>query len=131
MLRALARTGRVDRVDFRFGPRPPVSRFSSQIYGIRFSGFLQADRAGDYEISTLSDEGVRVWVDGKVVIDNWIPHTVQRDAGVVRLPAGPVPIRIEYFQLAGDAILRLYWRDLAGPMNEIIPNKNLLISAPA
>jgi hypothetical protein len=64
--------------------------------------------AGKWRFSTLSDDGVRVKVGGKSVIDNWTWHGPTRDTGVFEQKApGPVEIDVEYFEIDGFATLSL------------------------
>ena len=57
--------------------------------------------AGSYRISIVSDDGVRVSVGGKRVIDNWTHHGPTEDQATVDLEAGLHTIRIEHFELTG------------------------------
>jgi hypothetical protein len=61
--------------------------------------------AGQYEIRTISDDGVRVWVDDERVIDRWTPH----ESAVDRAPltGGRRKLKVEYFELGGFAELRV------------------------
>ena len=61
---------------------------------------------GTWQFGTLSDDGVRVSVDGKPVIENWAWHGPTRDQGEVTLPADQtVEIVVEHFQIDGYAVL--------------------------
>ena len=60
---------------------------------------------GVYSVRTISDDGVRVWIDSTLVIDNWTPHESQVDYAA--LPAGPHGLRVEYRQVDGWVELRL------------------------
>jgi len=61
---------------------------------------------GKWRFSTLSDDGVRVTVDGKAVIENWQWHPPKRDEGVIELAADKtVEIIVEYFEIDGFAVL--------------------------
>lgn len=61
---------------------------------------------GKWQILTTSDDGVRVMVDGKPVIDNWTWHLPARDAGAFELPQdASVEIVVEYFEIDGFAVL--------------------------
>lgn len=63
-------------------------------------------KAGTWRVSTMSDDGVRVLVDGTPVIDNWTWHAPTRDSGQFTLDADkPVQITIEHFELDGFAVL--------------------------
>lgn len=65
-------------------------------------------QAGTWRIRTLSDDGVRVTVDGERVIDNWTWHGPTRDEGRFTLEAPrTVTISVEHFELDGYAVLSL------------------------
>jgi nitrous oxidase accessory protein NosD len=61
--------------------------------------------AGGYDLQVLSDDGVRVWVDGAIAIDRWTVHETQVDHAT--LAAGTRRIRIDYFDAAGWAELQV------------------------
>ena len=60
---------------------------------------------GTYTLRTISDDAVRVWVDGTLVIDDWTSHESVVDA--VPLPAGRHELRVQYYQVDGWTELRL------------------------
>ena len=62
---------------------------------------------GRYRIRTISDDGIRVYVDGKRVTDNWTHHAPTEDKAEVLLSAGEHKIRVEHFELDGHAHLEL------------------------
>jgi parallel beta-helix repeat protein len=61
--------------------------------------------SGQYTVRTISDDGVRVWVDGRVAIDHWNQHESALDT--TPLAAGRHHLRVQYFELTGFAELRL------------------------
>lgn len=64
--------------------------------------------AGKWEITTTSDDGVRVTVDGDPVIENWTWHPPHRDVGTLVLPEPrTVEIVVEHFEIDGYAVLEL------------------------
>ena len=76
----------------------------------------------------LSDEGVRVWVDGQLLIDDWTPHVRRFQSGTIALAAGQkYDIRVDYFELSGVAQIELSWSSASQPL-EIIPAENLFES---
>ncbi len=103
---------RVDEmIDFTFasdGPSPAVGR---ENFCVRWTGALTVPTDGPYHLATNSDDGVRVWLDGKLVIDAWSYHPTQLDTSEpLSLVAGrPYPLRIEYFQGGGDGGIQLLW----------------------
>jgi hypothetical protein len=64
--------------------------------------------SGGYTMHVLSDDGVRVWVDGKLVAERWYIHETQLDS--IALPAGNRRIRIEYFENTGWGELQVTFR---------------------
>ncbi len=63
---------------------------------------------GKWHLSTLSDDGVRVLVDGKPVIENWTWHGPTRNEGTIELEAdGRVECVVEHFEIDGYAVLKL------------------------
>jgi parallel beta-helix repeat protein len=60
---------------------------------------------GDYTLRTISDDGIRVWIDGKLAIDNWDLHGSEID--YASLSGGRHEVRVQYFQIEGWAELRL------------------------
>lgn len=64
--------------------------------------------AGTWQITTLSDDGIRVLVDGEPVIDNWTWHAPTQDSGTFSLSQrGQVKIEVQHFELNGHAVLEL------------------------
>lgn len=62
-------------------------------------------------VVTTSDDGVRLWADGKQVVDDWNVYAARTEAGTVRLAAhSRHGIRMEYSQNTRDAVARLGWR---------------------
>jgi PA14 domain len=78
-------------------------------------------------MQVVSDDGVRVWIDGQLVLDDWTGHTATSYTQEVSVRVGtPVPVRVEYFNALAVADLRMsFWsgpatgvRDpIAGPGN--------------
>jgi len=62
---------------------------------------------GKWRLRTISDDGVRVYFDGKRVIDNWTWHVPTEDTAVVEVKTkGEYGIRVEYFEITGHAQLQ-------------------------
>jgi nitrous oxidase accessory protein NosD len=61
--------------------------------------------AGRYDLVVTSDDGVRVWVDGRLVVDDWSIHSAKEDR--VPLTGGRHRLRLEYFQNTGAAALEV------------------------
>ena len=86
--------------------RPPVSYvfLPQSNWSLQATGTWNLD-PGTYSVRTISDDAVRVWVDGALVIDAWTPHESQVDHA--SLPAGKHDLRVEYRQVDGWVELRV------------------------
>ncbi len=107
---------------------PPLAdRFAKLgAWSVRWTGTVVPTVDGETTFHTVSDDGVRLWVDGKPLIDNWTGHGPVEDAGTIALKAGkPVAIRLEWFQGAGGATIRLLW-SAAGLAKAVIPTAQLI-----
>lgn len=62
--------------------------------------------AGRYRLDTVSDDGIRVWVDGKSVIDDWTWHPPKAVSAEVNLAEGEHRVRVEHFEIDGSATVR-------------------------
>ncbi|MDQ2799620.1 MAG: PA14 domain-containing protein, partial [Armatimonadota bacterium] len=102
---------RVDpQVDFNWAG-PPAAGLTQENFSVRWTGFVQTEGGGDYRFVTTSDDGVRLWIDGKQVIDDWNVHAARTDAATVHLTAhSRHAVRMEYFQNTRDAVAKLSWR---------------------
>jgi hypothetical protein len=84
-------------------PNLPSGSSGGDGFSVEWSGYITASTAptgtGLYSFSTVSEGGVRLWVNGALVIDNWAPHTLSTDTGVMTttMTAGQAyPIRVQY-----------------------------------
>ncbi|HMG39899.1 MAG TPA: PQQ-dependent sugar dehydrogenase [Acidimicrobiales bacterium] len=102
----------------------PFEDFEADTFSVRWTGELRVDTAGEYTLTTTSDDGARLWVDDQLLVDAWSSHAVRDDARKVTLAAGRHRIRMEYYEDTGVAVARLSW---AGPgiPREVIPGPNL------
>jgi hypothetical protein len=62
---------------------------------------------GTYILNVTSDDGVRVFVDGRKVLEDWTWHAPKLDKVEIRLTRGPHTIRVEHFEIDGYATLKV------------------------
>ncbi len=122
---------RIDRtVDFRWRRDAPAPRIDAETFSVRWTGSVIAPRDGDYVFSTHSDDGIRVWIDGRKVIDQWNRHRERGDhSPTLRLTKGRHRIRIEYFDNHLTAICVVSWRG-PGFSRQVIPRQALRSKEP-
>ena len=79
-------------------------------FSVRWSGWVEATATGATQIRTLSDDGIRVCIDDRLVIDNWTDHAPATDTAAVAMVGGERHrITIEYYENGGGAVARLQW----------------------
>ncbi len=97
-------------INFEWGDQIPAAGLPADNYSMRLTGELIPDQTGTYRIDGLSDDGIRVWVDGKLLIDNWSDHGAETRSAEVSLQKGtPVPVKVEFYENGGTAVLKLGW----------------------
>lgn len=81
---------------------------------VRWSGVLRIANAGRYTLFVESDDGARVFIDGKQVVDNDGLHAMQEEEGDAELAAGDHRLKVEYIQFDGGAGCILKWQAPGG-----------------
>src|SRR5262245_60497084 len=119
---------RVDpTIDFQWGDGELAPGTGTDRVSVRWTGFLDVPVAGNYTFATSNDDGVRVTIAGTRVIDDWRFHFPERHEGSIDLPAGMVPILVEYFEIDMTAEMRLWWSSPStGLAEQIVPQDHLL-----
>jgi len=92
-------------------------------FSVRWSGQFLAPATATYTFHTTSDDGVRLYVNGQTVIDNWTDHAPTANSGSVTLNAGQLyPIVLEFYEFGGGAVISLEYEAAgAGIARQILP----------
>jgi len=107
---------RVDpQISFDWGTGGPDPRLPGPAFMVRWTGYLHVPAAAaapgqSYRFTLRADDGVRLWVDERLIVDDWNDHQVREDAGDILLVGGAtVPLKLEYYQHLGTASIALGW----------------------
>jgi len=95
-------------IDFNWGAGSPRFDIPSDNFSVRWERRLRFDRAGLYRFRTVSDDGVRVWVDDKLVVGSWRDGYATRE-GTINLTSGAHDLRVDYYEHLGGAAIQLSW----------------------
>ena len=112
------------------GPDPSVGQSN---FEVNWTGEVQAQYSEAYTFSTVSDDGVELYVNGQLVINDFTYHGATTDtSAAIQLQAGQsYSIQMVYFQGGGQAVAQLFWASAHTP-TEIIPQSQLFSgTAPA
>ncbi|MGK0186640.1 MAG: mono/diheme cytochrome c family protein [Verrucomicrobiales bacterium] len=120
------------KIDFNWGTSSPfLPELGTDTFSIRWTGWVVPDYTETYAFYTNSDDGVRLWVNGQPLVNNWTDHAPTENSGTIALTAGqPVAITLEHFENGGGAVMELRWSS-ARTTKQIIPERNLRTSDPA
>jgi mannan endo-1,4-beta-mannosidase len=123
---------RLTRIDgpirFDWADRSPAPQLPADHFSVRWTGAVVPEFDGEYTFYVLSDDGARLWVDGRLIIDKWVDQSRTEWSGKIRLRAGkPAPIRLEYYERTGNALVTLSWSHARRP-KQVIPRSRLLTS---
>ena len=88
------------------GTSPAPGTINQYNFSARWSRVFYQN-AGTYRVTATSDDGVRVWVDGVLVIDCWGIHPVTTTVRDVMLYAGNHTWMVEYFQAEGESVVQV------------------------
>ena len=94
------------------GELPADRALANDGFSVRWTGILVPPVSGEYELVVTANDGVRLVVDGKTVIDAWTDTRVARAvSATVRLEAGREhAVKLEYYEAERDAEVRLGWK---------------------
>lgn len=106
---ALRVTRRDAGVDFDW-PDSPAEGVGSDRFSVRWVGEVETGPPGEYVFATEADDGVRLWVGGKLIVDDWTVHPPKRLYGRIRLDGGRrYPIKMEFYENTVGAVARVLW----------------------
>jgi glucose/arabinose dehydrogenase len=99
------------------------ARFANN-FAVRETGFLEVSTPGRFKISLRSKDGAKLWLDGKLVVNNAGIHAVRRRSTTVTLTAGLHALRVDFFASTGLAALVLSWSG-PGIAQQVVPASDL------
>lgn len=124
------------QVSFDWNWRYPAPGVQREYFSVRWTGKLYAPTTGKYRFSATVDDGVRIWVNGKKVIDEWRKQDDIQFVGEITLQAKRYyDLKIEYYNDWKGSIIFVFWEtpedrkqnilsSFAKP-NKTIPTQNL------
>ena len=122
------------QIDFTwFDPDAPDPAVGDNDFSIRWTGEVEAGYTETYTFYPKADDGVRLWIDGKQLVDSW--ETVDlypiEHRGTIDLIAGnSYSIVMEYFESGDNAIAELRWESPSTP-KQLVPQAALALPTKA
>ncbi len=120
------KTTRIDpSVNFEWGTNAPDAAIAADTFSARWSGQVVPLYTEQYTFYTVADDGVRLWVDGQLLINDWNDHGPTESRETILLTAGQkYDIRMEYYENGGAATAKLLWSS-ARQAKQVIPQSQL------
>jgi hypothetical protein len=102
-------------LDFDWGSGSPAAGVNADGFSARWTHYLDLT-AGNYRFSTTSDDGLRVYVDGSLILDLWYDHPPLDMSAEVALGAGHHLVVVEFYENMGGAVARVSWAPASPPI---------------
>ena len=124
-------------IAYNWGNQPPSTGLKANNWSSLMGAYVMAPKTGDYSIGVNYNDGVRIWLGGKKIVDDWTDwvacpngpaatcdnaNMVKKRAAKVHMEQGKVyPLRVEYYDVSNRAILKMFWKIPGGTTGDIIP----------
>jgi hypothetical protein len=117
---------RVDpQVNFEWGDGSPHHAIAPDTFSARWTGQVQAQKSETYTFYAKADDGVRLWVNGQLLINQWKDQGPTEYSGSIALTAGQkYDIKVEYYENSLGAVVQMSWSSATTP-KQIIPQSQL------
>jgi GH43 family beta-xylosidase len=97
-------------VAFNWGTAAPDASMGVDNFSVRWTGQVQPQFTEDYTFYVKSDDGARLWVDGRLIVDNWVNQSATEKSATLPLAAGRnYDIRLDYYDSTSTAQATLSW----------------------
>ena len=106
---------------------PGVGSAGADNFSVRWTGLVQITTTGNYVFRTYSDDGVRLYINNALVVNNWSDHSsTYNSSATIALTAGSyVPVTLEYYEHGGGAVIGLDWQTPGSSSFVTIPGSQL------
>jgi DNA-binding beta-propeller fold protein YncE/cytochrome c peroxidase len=103
---------RKEAINFGWASNSPGPGVAANNFSVRWTGQVEATANGKFTFQTTSNDGVRLWINGALVVDNWTNHaTVTNNSPAITLTKNVrYAIRMEFYDNSGAAVARLKWK---------------------
>ena len=104
----------------------------SDNFSIRWTGRFPFS-AGVHNFTATADDGIRVWIDGNLMIDGWIDQVATTYQATLDISEGEHTVQVDYYQNGGDASTQFYWQRVVTSGDDyyvMIERESLTVEAP-
>ena len=120
------RVARTEAVNFDWGVGAPAPGVDVDTFSMRWTGKVVPRYTDVYRIFTVSDDGIRLWIDGRLIVNEWNDHGPTEHYADIFLERGQAyDVVLEMYENGGGAVAKLLWQSACQP-KEPIPASHLL-----
>ncbi len=118
---------RVDpTVNFDWGNGSPSPSIGADTFSVRWTGRIRPRFTQTYTFTVTADDGVRLYVDGRLLINQWVDQSPTSHSATIALQADrDYAIRMEMYENGGGAVARLEWQS-PSQARQVVPANRLL-----
>ncbi len=112
-------------VNFDWETGVPSNQVAADTFSVRWSGQIEPLYSETYTFQTTTDDGVRLWVNGELIVDQFVNQPPTAHTGTITLVAGErYDIRMDYYENRGGALAQLSWSSPSQTL-EVVPQSQL------
>ena len=111
-------------INFSWGNNAPDASMGANQYSVRWTGQILPEYSEEYTFEVEHADGVRLWVNGRLLIDQWTDGSGIHSESIKLLAHQKYDIKLEYYKNTSPAKIILKWQS-ASQAKEIVPQKNL------
>ena len=118
---------RTEAVNFGWSANSPGPGVNANNFSVRWTGRVEATSTGNFTFQTTSNDGIRLWINGVLVVDNWTNHaTVTNNSPVITLTKNVrYTVTMEFYDNTGAAVARLKWKKPGATSFAAVPASRL------
>lgn len=105
------------QINFNWGAGEPAPGIGADEFSVRWTRTMNLP-AGYYRFEMTVDDGGRLWVKDRLLIDAWQEQTAQTYSAEIYLPGDEVPLKMEYYEQSGNAVAQLSWAQLTPTIHD-------------
>ncbi len=119
---------RVDpNIDFDWAFGSPDPSLGSETFSARWTGWVRPQFTENYTFRTLTDDGVRLWIDGQLLVDQWVLQPATEWTATIPLVADRMyEVQMEFFDNTDHAVAQLSWSSASQPL-QVVPQSRLWV----
>ena len=97
---------------------------NNNFFSVKWNGYIYIPKDGNYTFITHNDDGLKLYINDQLLIDDWKSHPMRKNTAVINLKEGKQRIRIMYYDHTGKALLKLFWKTPNSRKKLLIPTKS-------